>query len=34
MGAELNDVECKLDYVKSCLGFRVNDETTMVELVR
>lgn len=24
-GAELNDTQCKLEYVKSCLGFRIDD---------
>lgn len=25
-GAELGDTQCKLDYVKSCLGTSIDDE--------
>lgn len=33
MGAELGDTECRLHYVKACLGFRIDDEKTMIKMV-
>ena len=32
-GAEINDVQCKLEYVKSGLGTKINDDKTLITMV-
>ena len=33
VGAELGDHECRLNYIKSCLGFRIDDDKTMIKML-
>ena len=32
-GAEINDIQCKLEFVKSGLGTKINDDRTMITMV-